>query len=80
MIELLSGIALSLLLALYVVFKAWQKEAEKRTEAEEKVKAHETLQEIDEDIASGGDVYVNKQLLEITRPVRDNPAGDDIGA
>ena len=80
MTELLGGIVLSLLLALYIVFKAWQKEAEKRTEAEEKVSAHEALQKIDEDIANGGDVYINEQLREITRPVRDNSASDDIGA
>ena len=80
MTELLGGIVLSLLLALYIVFKAWQKEAEKRTEAEEKVSAHEALQKIDEDIANGGDDYIADQLREITRPVRDNSAGDDIGA
>ena len=80
MMELLGGIVLSLLLALYIVFKAWQKEAEKRTEAEEKVLAHEALQKIDEDIANGGDDYIADQLREITRPVRDNSASDDIGA
>ncbi len=80
MTELLGGIVLSLLLALYIVFKAWQKESEKRTEAEEKVSAHEALQKIDEDIANGGDVYINEQLREITRPVRSDSASDDIGA
>tara|TARA_R110002020_G_scaffold1219_1_gene5916 strand:+ start:179 stop:421 length:243 start_codon:yes stop_codon:yes gene_type:complete len=80
MMELLGGIVLSLLLALYIVFKAWQREAEKRTEAEEKVLAHEALQKIDEDIANGGDDYITDQLREITRPVRSNSASDDIGA
>ena len=80
MTELLGGVVLSLIVALYIVFKAWQREAEKRTEAEEKVLAHEALQKIDEDIANGGDVYVNEQLREITRPVRGNSASDDIGA
>ena len=78
--ELLGGVVLSLLLALYIVFKAWQREAEKRTEAEEKVLAHEALQKIDEDIANGGDDYITDQLREITRPVRSNSASDDIGA
>ena len=80
MIELLGGVALTLLCALYIVFTAWRREVEKRTEAEEKVKAHETLQQIDEDIANGGDVYINEQLRDITRPVQDNSASDDIGA
>ena len=81
MIELLGGIVLSLILALYIMFKAWQREAEKRTEAEEKVLAHEALQKIDEDIANGDDVYFNDQLREITRAsVRGNTPSDDIGA
>ena len=80
MMELLGGVVLSLLLALYIVFKAWQREVEKRTEAEEKVLAHEALQKIDEDIANGGDDYITDQLREITRPVRSNSASDDIGA
>lgn len=80
----LGGVVLSLIVALYIAFKAWQREAEKRTEAEEKVLAHEALQKIDEDIASGGDVYVNDQLLDITRD-RDlhgakRTTSDDIGA
>ena len=52
----------------------------KRSEAEEKVKAHESLQRIDEDIANGDDVFINEQLREITRkPVRGNNTNNDIG-
>ena len=80
MTEILGGIVLSLVLALYIVFKAWQRDVKRLSEAEEKVSAHEALQKIDEDIASGGDVYVNEQLREITRSVRGNSASDDIGA
>ena len=78
MMELLGGIVLSLLLALYIVFKAWQRETEKRTEAEEKVLAHEALQKIDEDIANGGDDYIADQLREITRDLRSDSTSDDI--
>ena len=80
MIELLGGVVLSLILALYIVFKAWQRDADKLTEAEEKVLAHEALQKVNNDIANGGDEYINNQLREITRPVRGNSASDDIGA
>ena len=76
--KVLSGVVLSLIVALYILFKSWQREVERRAEAEKKVKAHEMLQEIDEDIASGGDVYVNKQLREVTRDLRSDSASDDI--
>lgn len=78
--KVLSGVVLSLIVALYILFKSWQREIERREEAEEKVLAHEALQKIDEDIANGGDKYISQQLREITRPVRDNSASDDIGA
>ena len=80
MIEALLTIAGFLLVLLVIFIMLWKKEAEKRTEAEKKVKAHETLQQIDEDIANGGDVYINEQLREITRHVRGNSTSDDIGA
>ena len=84
MIEVLTGIVLSLILALYIVFKAWQKDAERLTEAEEMVRAHEALQKMDDDIANGGDVFIDSQLLDITRD-RDlhgskRVSSDDIGA
>lgn len=77
-IKVLCGVLLTLLCALYIVFTAWRREAEKRTEAEEKVKAHEALQEIDEDIANGGDGYINDQLLSVTRDLRCDRTGNDI--
>ena len=80
MIEILGGIVLTLIAALYFVYNSWQSERNKRSEAEEKVLAHEALQQVDEDIANGDDVFINEQLRQITRPVRSNSASDDIGA
>ncbi|CAH9016618.1 TMhelix containing protein [Vibrio phage 242E40-1] len=80
MIEVLGGIVLTLIAALYFVYNSWQSERNKRSEAEEKVLAHEALQQVDEDIANGDDVFINEQLRQITRPVRSNTASDDIGA
>ena len=67
MIEALGGIVLTLSVALYFVYNSWQSERGKRSEAEEKVKAHEALQSIDEDITNGGDEYISQQLLKHTR-------------
>ncbi|CAL9960233.1 hypothetical protein VPHK24_0059 [Vibrio phage K24] len=80
MIEILGGIVLTLIAALYFVYNSWQSERNKRSEAEEKVLAHEALQQVDEDIANGDDVFINEQLRQITRSVRSNSASDDIGA
>ena len=67
MIEILGGVVLTLIAALYFVYNSWQSERGKRSEAEEKVRAHEELQRIDEDIANGGDEYLSEQLLKHTR-------------
>ncbi|AUR96166.1 TMhelix containing protein [Vibrio phage 1.216.O._10N.222.55.C12] len=80
MIEILGGIVLTLIAALYFVYNSWQSERSKRSEAEEKVLAHEALQRVNDDIANGDDVFINEQLRQITRPVRSNSASDDIGA
>ena len=80
MIEILGGIVLTLIAALYFVYNSWQSERNKRSEAEEKVLAHEALQQVDEDIANGDDVFINEQLRQLTRSVRSNSASDDIGA
>ncbi|AUR95814.1 TMhelix containing protein [Vibrio phage 1.213.O._10N.222.54.F10] len=80
MIEILGGIVLTLIAALYFVYNSWQSERNRRSEAEEKVLAHEALQRINEDIANGDDVFINEQLRQITRPVRSNSASGDIGA
>lgn len=80
MIEALLTIVGFLLILLVIFMMLWKKEAEKRTEVERKVKAHEALQKIDDDIADGGDVYINEQLRKITRDLRSDRAGDDISA
>ena len=67
MIGILGGVVLTLIAALYFVYNSWQSERGKRSEAEEKVRAHEELQRIDEDIANGGDEYLSEQLLKHTR-------------
>ena len=43
MIEILGGIVLTLIAALYFAYNSWQSERNKRSEAEEKVIAHEAL-------------------------------------
>lgn len=79
MIEILGGIVLTLSVALYFVYNSLQSERDKRSEAEEKVRAHELLQQVDEDIANGDDVFINDQLREITRAsVRSNKTNNDI--
>lgn len=79
MIEVLGGIVLTLSVALYFVYNSWQSERGKRSEAEEKVKAHEALQRIDEDIANGGDEYISRILRDATRTVRSDKTSNDIG-
>lgn len=81
MIEILGGVVLTLIAALYFVYNSWQSERGRRSEAEERVRAHELLQQVDEDIANGDDVFINDQLREITRAsVRGGATSDDIGA
>lgn len=79
MIELLGGIVLTLAVALYFVYNSWQSERNKRSEAEEKVLAHEELQRVDEDIANGGDEYISSILRDATRTVRSDKTSNDIG-
>ncbi|AUR88996.1 TMhelix containing protein [Vibrio phage 1.231.O._10N.261.49.F8] len=78
MIEILGGIVLTLIAALYFVYNSWQSERSKRSEAEEKVLAHEALQRVNEDIANGGDEYISSILRESTRTVRSDSTGNDI--
>ena len=79
MIEILGGVVLTLIAALYFVYNSWQSERGKRSEAEEKVLAHEELQRIDEDIANGGDEYISRILRDAIRPVRSDKTSNDIG-
>lgn len=65
MIEILCGISLALIAALCVVFNSWQKEREKRSEVEEKVRALEVKNEqitfkqnISNDLDNASDVYL----------------------
>lgn len=67
MIEILGGVVLTLIAALYFVYNSWQSERGKRSEAEEKVRAHEELQSVNEDIANGGDEYISSILRENAR-------------
>lgn len=69
MIELLAGVLLICVLTGVSFFMLWRKERDKRKAIEKKVRAHELLQEIDDDIANGGDEYVAEQLLKYTRNV-----------
>ena len=79
MIEILGGVVLTLIAALYFVYNSWQSERGRRSEAEERVRVHELLQQVDEDIANGDDVFINDQLREITRAsVRSNKTSNDI--
>lgn len=78
MIELLSGVLLIAVCALFSFFMLWQKERGKRKGVEEKVRAHELLQEVESDIANGGDVYIDRILRENARPVRSDKASNDI--
>lgn len=67
MTELTMGLFALACSAAAFFFGAWSREKDKRSEAEEKVRAHEELQRINEDIANGGDVYLSEQLRKHTR-------------
>ena len=67
MIEILGGVVLTLIAALYFVYNSWQSERGKRSEAEEKVRPHEILQRVESDIANGSDEYISRILRENTR-------------
>lgn len=67
MIELLLGVLLIAVCALFSFFMLWQKERGKRKGFEEKVRAHKLLQQVESDIANGGDEYISEQLRKNTR-------------
>ena len=69
MIEILGGIVLTLIAALYFVYNSWQSERNKRSEAEEKVLALEVeneqvkfKQNISSELDSASDVYLANVL------------------
>lgn len=65
--EILFGAFVIVALTMFSFFMLWLKERSKRKEIEEKVRAHEAMQNIESDIANGGDAYVSEQLRQITR-------------
>lgn len=67
MIELLLGALLIAVCALFSFFNLWRKERSIRKDIEEKVRAHEELQRINDDIDNGDDVYLSEQLRKHTR-------------
>ena len=67
MIELLLGALLITVCALFSFFNLWRKERSSRKDIEEKVRAHEELQRINDDIDNGDDVYLSEQLRKHTR-------------
>lgn len=67
MIELLMGALLIAGVTALSFFMLWRKERQSAKQAESKVRAHEELQRINEDIANGGDEYISRILREHTR-------------
>jgi biopolymer transport protein ExbD len=61
------GVILVMFLIILTLTKWLDEEKSKRKLAEQKVKAHEALQRIDEEIDNGGDVYLADQLRELQR-------------
>lgn len=69
MIELLMGALLIAGVTALSFFMLWRKERQSAKQAESKVKAHEAMQEIQSDIANGGDEYISRILRKYTRDV-----------
>lgn len=67
MMELMFGVLVIGGFALLSLFMLWIKEREERKELEKKVRANELLQQVESDIADGGDVYLSEQLRQVTR-------------
>lgn len=67
MIELLMGAMLIAGVTALSFFMLWRKERQSAKQAERKVRAHELLQQVESDIASGGDEYIAEQLRQVTR-------------
>lgn len=65
--EILFGAFVIVAFTMFSFFMLWIKEQSKRKEVEKKVRAHEAMQEIESDIANGGDKYVTEQLRKYTR-------------
>ncbi|AZF88568.1 hypothetical protein [Vibrio phage P23] len=76
--EALFGAFVIVAFTMFSFFMLWLKERSKRKEIEEKVRAHELLQQVESDIANGGDEYISRILRENSRPVRSDKSSDDI--
>ncbi|UTQ79830.1 hypothetical protein vBVnaSL3_12 [Vibrio phage vB_VnaS-L3] len=67
MMELMFGVLVIGGFAIFSMFMLILKEREERKELEDKVRAHEAMQEIESDIVNGGDAYITEQLRQVTR-------------
>lgn len=69
MMELMFGVLVIGSFALLSMVILLFKEREERKDLEDRVRAHEELQRINEDIINGGDSYITEQLRKYQRDV-----------